>query len=375
MARSVGDAQTQPASTRARQTQQAHQQAPTYPVIAEAIAAFGATLAAKSPRTATNYRSALNRFCEFLRDQGHDPNVMTSERIGASVLEDIYSWLLAVHGRDHRRSAVTYIAGVRAFLRFLDRRRWLHPDLSYERMREGVREVIGRLPYPTPRVDDAAALVVTYVNSLPLPPPDGKNEQARLTLLRDRAVLTTLYATGMRRAELSRLNRTDIQDGRVAEGLVTGKGEKERTVFFDEASLAAIRAYLHARGDTYRPTFIRHDDGRGKPGPRGEHWRLSPQSVWAIVKRFGALADVDVTTHHLRHLKARVLLNSGAHLAEVQDILGHASPATTKQIYAPYTTGHLREAFDRYSLPAEEVVRRVGDRARAAPRGVPHSSG
>lgn len=185
-------------------------------------------------------------------------------------------------------------------------------------------------------------------------------------------MLTTLYATGMRRAELSRLNRTDIQDGRVAEGLVTGEGEKERTVFFDEASLAAIRAYLHARGDTYRPAFIRHDDGRGKPGPRGEHWRLSPQSVWAIVKRFGAPADVDVTTHHLWHLKARVLLNSGAHLAEVQDILGHASPATTKQIYAPYTTGHLREAFDRYSLPAEEVVQRVGDRARAAARNDPH---
>lgn len=150
MARSVGDAQTQPAGTRAGQTQQGHQQAPTYPVIAEAIAAFGATLAAKSPRTATNYRSALNRFCEFLRDQGHDSNVMTSESVGASVLEDIYSWLLAVHGHDHRRSAVTYIAGVRAFLRFLDRRRWLYPDLSYERMREGVREVIGRLPYPTP---------------------------------------------------------------------------------------------------------------------------------------------------------------------------------------------------------------------------------
>ncbi|HEY3109660.1 MAG TPA: tyrosine-type recombinase/integrase, partial [Chloroflexota bacterium] len=71
------------------------------------------------------------------------------------------------------------------------------------------------------------------------------------------------------------------------------------------------------------------------------------------------LARVEVTTHHLRHLKARVLLNAGAELAEVQDILGHASPETTKKIYAQYTKQHLREAFDRYSIPAAEVARRA----------------
>ena len=360
MARTADEAPMRLQAERSRQRAGAQDLLNRSVTIQDAIAAFGTTLAAKSPRTATNYRSALNRFCEFLRDQDHDPSVMTSEQIPGTVLEDFYSWLLAIHGRDRRRSAVTYVAGVRAFVRFLDRRRWLHEAVSYERMKEGVREAIGRLPYPTPRVDDAAALVVTYVESLPVPPSDGRSDQARLTLLRDRAVLTTLYTTGMRRAELSRLNRTDIQDGRAAEGLVTGKGEKERTVFFDQASLGAIRAYLHARGDTYRSVFIRHDDGRGKPGPRGERWRLSPQSVWGVVKRYGALAGVDVTTHHLRHLKARVLLNAGAQLAEVQDILGHASPATTKQIYAPYTTGHLRAAFDRYSLPAEAIVRRIG---------------
>jgi integrase/recombinase XerD len=81
--------------------------------------------------------------------------------------------------------------------------------------------------------------------------------------------------------------------------------------------------------------------------------------VWGVVKKYGALAGVEVTTHHLRHLKARVMLNNGAQLSEVQDILGHASPETTKKIYAPYTKQHLRAAFDRFSLPAEEVARRV----------------
>jgi integrase/recombinase XerD len=78
-----------------------------------------------------------------------------------------------------------------------------------------------------------------------------------------------------------------------------------------------------------------------------------------VAKKYAALAGVDGTTHHVRHLKARVLLNRGAQLAEVQDILGHASPNTTKKIYAQYTKQHLREAFDKYSLPADEVARRA----------------
>jgi site-specific recombinase XerD len=331
----------------------------TCPLLTEAIAAFAESLVAKSPRTKANYLSALNRFREFLAAREIDPDSVTTDALSLEILERFYTWLLDTNGREHRTTAITYVGEVRAFFRFLDRRRWLHPDLSYERMKDGLRELIGRVNYKTPRVDDAVALVVTTANALPLPAADARNQQLRLELLRDRALLSTLYATGMRRQELSSLNRADIQDGRSFEGLITGKGDKERVVFFDEEALAAIRAYLAAREDTYQPVFLRHDDGRGKPGPRGEHWRLSPQSVWGIVKKYGALAGVEVTTHHLRHLKARVMLNNGAQLSEVQDILGHASPETTKKIYAPYTKQHLRDAFDRFSLSADEVARRV----------------
>ena len=305
-----------------------------------AIAAFGEALLAKSRRTAANYQSALRRFAEFLEDDGHVVGTLTTDRLEANVLERFYTWLLKHYGREKRSTCVAYTTEVRAFFRFLDRRRWLHPDVSYERLKDGLRELIGRQSYKTPRVDDAVARIVTYADSQLLPP--GASEQARLTLLRDRALLRTLYATGMRREELSRLNRTDIQDGRSTEGLVTGKGNKDRVVFFDESALEAIRVYLAARGDTFLPLYIRHDDGRGRPGTRGERWRLSPQSVWGVVKKYAALAGVDGTTHHLRHLKARVLLNQGAKLSEVQDILGHASPETTKKIYAHYETAHLR---------------------------------
>lgn len=332
-----------------------------YPTLAAAIERFSATLVAKSPHTAANYRSALRRLQEFLPAVGLEPLTATTDQLPADVLERFYTALLQERGRAHRTTAVAYVTEVRAFFRFLDRQRWLAPDLSYERVKDGLRELIGRLHYKTPRVDDAFARIVVYAQALALPPADHEHVQERLVLLRDRALLATLYATALRREELSRLDRADVQDGRASEGLVTGKGDKERVVFFDQAALAAIRAYLAERYDNYQPLFLRHDDGRGEPGPRGTRWRLSPQSVWGVVKKYGRLVGVEVTTHHGRHLKARVLLNNGAQLSEVQDLLGHASPETTKRIYAQYTTQHLRAAFDRYSLPAEEVARRGRD--------------
>jgi site-specific recombinase XerD len=331
--------------------------------VAGARTLFEATLAAKSPRTAANYRSALNRFAEFLRERYAAADGLNCDALPAAILEEFYTWLLSVHGRQHRTTAMAYVAGARAFMRFLDRRRLLASELSYEHMKDGVRSLIGKVPYATPRVDDATAALAVYVNALPLPEAADARDQAVLVVLRDKAIILTLYATGMRRAELAALNRADLQDGRAREALITGKGEKERVVFFDEPSLAAIRAYLLARCDTHRPLFIRHDDGRGKPGPRGERWRLSPQSIWNVVTAYADRVGLAATPHHLRHLKARTLLNNGAQLAEVQDILGHASPETTKRIYAPYTRQHLRDAFDRYSVPAEELLRRARDHA------------
>ena len=177
--------------------------------------------------------------------------------------------------------------------------------------------------------------------------------------------MLTLFCTGMRREEVSRLDRYDVQDGWADRALITGKGDKERVVFFDERTQSAIREYLETRGDTLAPVFLRHDNHRGRAaGHGGERWRLSPQSVWAIVKRYARAVGVPATTHHFRHSKASVLLNRGASLSEVQDILGHASPDTTKRIYAHYQTQHLREAFDRYSASADELVAELPNQAR-----------
>ena len=108
---------------------------------------------------------------------------------------------------------------------------------------------------------------------------------------------------------------------------------------------------------------------RAIQGVAGERLRLSPQSVWKVVKRYAAAVGVTATTHGFRHLKATSLLNRGANLSHVQDILGHASPDTTKRIYAHYETAHLREAFDRFSVPVDEASARAR-RRRTGPREI-----
>jgi site-specific recombinase XerD len=178
--------------------------------------------------------------------------------------------------------------------------------------------------------------------------------------LRDRALLHVLYSSGMRREEVSRLNRADLEDGWRGDALITGKGDKERVIFLSEEALATVRRYVDERADTFAPLFLRHDQARGRPGPGGARYRLSPQSIWNVVRHYSRLAGVPATPHAFRHTKASVMLNRGAKLSEVQDILGHASPETTKRIYAHYEVAHLREAFDRFSASAHDLAADLG---------------
>jgi site-specific recombinase XerD len=327
---------------------------------------FLASLGGKSPRTYTTYQTGLVHFRAFLESAGQLEG-WRPETLGPTLLEEFYAWLVRRHGRERRATVATHLAAARAFVRFLARGALLPEGVTYEQMRENASQVIGRGIYKSPRIDRRLPTLVTYVVSLPLPPPSDRGGVRRLELLRDQALLLTLFCTGMRREEVARLDRADVEDGWADQALITGKGEKERVVFFDQQTQAAIQAYLVARADTLAPLFLRHDNHRGRAaGHGGEHWRLSPQSVWGVVKRYARQLGVPATTHHFRHSKASVLLNRGASLSEVQDILGHASPETTKRIYAHYQTRHLRDAFERYSASADELVAELPIRPSAA---------
>jgi len=330
---------------------------------------FLASLGGKSPKTYATYQTGLVRFRAFLEKRGQLEH-WQPESLGPTLLEEFYAWLVRQYGRERRATVTTYLSAARAFVRFLARRALLPSGVTYEQMRENASQVIGRGTYKSPRIDRRLPTLVTYVVSLPLPPPAERGGVRRLELLRDQALMLTLFCTGMRREEVARLDRFDVEDGWGDHALITGKGEKERVVFFDAQTKAAIQAYLTARSDTHAPLFLRHDNRRGRAaGHGGELWRLSAQSVWAIVKRYARQVGVPATTHHFRHSKASVLLNRGASLSEVQDILGHASPETTKRIYAHYQTQHLREAFDRYSASADELVAELP--IRHAPPALP----
>jgi site-specific recombinase XerD len=329
------------------------------PSVSTAVQAFLATLGGKSPQTERTYRSGLKRFEEFLEEEGLPPGDVPTDALPATILERFHAWLIKGYTRDRRSTIVTYLAAARAFAAFLDRRGLLATDVSSEQMRGHLREVMGKASYRTPRIDRGLPLVVLEAQALPRIPSSRDDDQTRLELLRDRAILHTLFTSGMRREEVSRLNRQDLDDGWSSQALITGKGDKERVVFFSDEALEVIRAYLRARADRYAPLFLRHDRARGMARASGDNLRLSPQGIWLVVKRYAELAGVDASTHDFRHAKASTLLNRGAKLSEVQDILGHSSPETTKKIYAHYETQHLRDAFDRFSASVDEAASEV----------------
>jgi integrase/recombinase XerD len=159
--------------------------------------------------------------------------------------------------------------------------------------------------------------------------------------LRDRALLEVLYGTGARISEAVGLDvdDLDVTDGTV---LLRGKGGKERLVPVGRFALDAVEAYL-VRG---RPELVAA--GRGTPAlflnARGG--RLSRQSAWSVLVRAADRAGVtrDVSPHTLRHSFATHLLDGGADVRVVQELLGHAS-VTTTQVYTLVTVDNLREVF------------------------------
>ena len=159
--------------------------------------------------------------------------------------------------------------------------------------------------------------------------------------LRDRALLELLYSTGARISEAVGLDRDDI-DAPARTVLLRGKGGKERLVPVGRPALAALDAYL-VRG---RPTFAAR--GRGSPAvflnARGA--RLSRQSAWAVLREAATRSEIAaaVSPHTLRHSFATHLLEGGADVRVVQELLGHAS-VTTTQVYTLVTVDNLREIY------------------------------
>ena len=333
--------------------------APLHPDSIDAGAAFcfgdGRAAGALGGRKATTrklYRDAYEAFRRFLADVGVDPAADGWDRLPPNALAAFYRW-----GLDHRRgglaarTAASYAYGISALLRQLLVEELLPPGISLEKLRVVLRQALALGDYERRKVDPRIDAFVAWVAARPIPPSDGKRDTARLEALRARALVLTLYSSGLRREEATKLEIAEVLHGaEPGEADVRGKGDRERTIFLDEAALEAIRRYVEARGpgDTRRYVFVSHGNRRRRND------QLSPWSVWAIVKGLAKEAEAAdpaflglaraLHTHDTRHHFAHTVLNNGASLSVVQDLLGHASPDTTKRIYATSERALLRAA-------------------------------
>jgi integrase/recombinase XerC len=302
----------------------------------EAISAFMTFLEIQqdaSAETVRSYRSDLRQFRGFLAERGQRAE---PDALDASVIRDFLAWL-AGNG-DKSSSLARKLAALRSFYRFLIRTGLVQYNPALD-----VRTP--RLPRHLPRVlskDDANALMDF---------PEGGGEAA----LRDRAILEVLYSTGARVSELVALDEGNIAP---AEGLVRlqGKGRKERIVPIGAVALDAIRAY-HARRPPSRSS-MRGANGSGRAvftNRSGK--RLTSRTVARIVAKYSQLLPGGaVSPHALRHSFATHLLDEGADLRSIQEMLGHASLSTTQK-YTHLAADQLLAVYDQTHPRA---VRRTG---------------
>lgn len=166
------------------------------------------------------------------------------------------------------------------------------------------------------------------------------------TGLRDRAILESLFSTGMRVAELASLEREQIKTKNINDELevvIIGKGSKPRTVYFSERTLKWLKKYLEKRMDDEKALFIRFK------GPTDSPMRLTTRSIENIVKKYAIKSGVPVFTvpHTLRHSFATDLLEKGVDIRNVQEFLGHKSIATT-QIYTHVVSKRLKDIHRKF---------------------------
>lgn len=282
----------------------------------------------KSQRTVENYHHYLQRFADFVGDK----------KPGDFTLDDIHKYQLFLNRfKDARERGLSpktqnyHLIALRAFLKYLVKQDV--PTLAPEKIdlkKTGERIVDFLTRDEMDRLFEAIDI-------------------SKKTGLRDRAILETLYSTGLRVSELVSLDRSQVDLER-REFTIRGKGDKPRIVFLSERCVKWIKYYLAERTDNWEPLFIsygrnRDDDELGL----GEKRRLTAYTIQTMVRTAAKIAGLGkkVTPHVIRHSFATEMLNNGADIRAIQEMLGHAS-ITTTQIYTHSTNKRLREIHEKF---------------------------
>jgi integrase/recombinase XerC len=296
----------------------------------EALAEFLRSLALEknaSDHTVKSYREDLTQAIEFFRTK-YEGQQLTPAQITSRHLRAFTVWL---HEQKYAKTTIARrVAALRTWFKFLCR-----SGLVSVNPADGLRAPRQDKNLPHFLAEDALdKLLQAPAADHPLG-------------LRDRAILEMLYSAGLRVSELTGLDTDDIDlDAGVA--TIRGKGKKERLAFFGAASMKALNTWLHAR-----QTVLAEKLGlaAGKIHAvflNKNATRLTSRSVGRLMEKYLAQAGMDPRTspHTLRHSFATHLLDRGADIRSVQELLGHSSLATT-QIYTHVTTQKMKDRYDQ----------------------------
>jgi site-specific recombinase XerD len=289
----------------------------------------------RSPLTVRNYDQYLRAFVRWLG--GGDASTV---QVADITLASVRKFRIHLSRQKNNRGEFFkhstqnyYLIALRSFLKFLQKSdiACLAPE----------KIELARQQRPQVSVLDVDKLLIMLKAAFPHDPND-------LAQLRDYAILETLFATGLRVAELVGLNRDRINTS-TREFVVRGKGSKDRVVFLSQRAAHALENYFKKRSDSFVPVFLNHRHRAEPSDKRGEGLRLTPRSMERIVQKYARRAGLveKITPHTLRHTFATDLLMNGADLRSVQELLGHSNIATT-QVYTHITNRQLREVHEAF---------------------------
>jgi integrase/recombinase XerC len=297
-----------------------------------------------SAHTLRNYQSDLKQFLNYLTPSPKDAAVKPASKrpmIGSPGAQDqpdikqidhitIREWLSTLHAAHKKKTSIARkLAALRTFFQFL--------------VREGVVELNPAKLVTTPRLEKKLPVHLSIEDAIRfIETPDAETDFGK----RDRAILELLYATGMRVAELVQLDLHDI-DFHNKLMRVTGKRRKERIVPFGDPALKALQDYLAVRDQFLRNAPLEKRDSRALI-LNYQGTRMTTRSVGRLVEKYIRLcAGIhDISPHALRHSFATHLLDGGADLRDIQELLGHARLSTT-QIYTHVSMEKLVEVYDK----------------------------
>ena len=280
----------------------------------------------KSQKTLENYGRYLDRFFGFAK-------IKTISQLNEELIRQYRLYLNRLRttkGEGLKKITQNYhIIALRNFLKYLAKTGV--KTVAAERVELGKQE---DREVTFLELDELARLISA---------PDGTS----LDTFRDKAILSTLFSTGMRVSELCSLNRDSI-DLKRGELPIRGKGGKIRMVFLSDETKKLIQEYIDKRSDADEALLIRIP--KNQNFSKYENLRLTPRSIQRIVKKYSIKAGIvgkNVSPHSIRHSFATDLLRNGADIRSVQAMLGHAS-VTTTQIYTHVTDKQLQEVHQRF---------------------------